>query len=118
MTAQANLADAESYRAEIDAETLSAQLAKQVNRFDKGLPLLKMALDFAPAVPSLLGVDEPRTYLIIAQNNDELRATGGFISGVGTVTFTQYGDSVTYTVNFGPDGTGVLDDGTGNVIDV
>jgi len=37
-------------------------------------------------------------------------------SGTGTVTFTQYGNSVTYTVTFGPDGTGRLEDGAGNVI--
>ncbi len=28
----------------------------------------------------------PRTYLLLAQNNDELRGTGGFISGAGHVT--------------------------------
>ncbi|MBU1674536.1 hypothetical protein KKA85_02010, partial [bacterium] len=37
-------------------------------------------------------------------------------SGTGTVTFTQYGNSVTYTVTFGPDGTGTLDDSAGNTI--
>lgn len=86
LSAQKSLAIAESYRTEIDAQTLSPKMAKLVNRLDGGLPLLKIALDFAPAVPSLLGADAPRTYLVIAQNNDELRATGGFISGVGTVT--------------------------------
>ena len=33
--------------------------------------------------PDLLGADGPRTYLILAQNDDELRPTGGFITGVG-----------------------------------
>jgi hypothetical protein len=32
--------------------------------------------------PSLLGADSPRTYLLLAQNENELRATGGFISSV------------------------------------
>ncbi len=36
-------------------------------------------------------------------------------SGTGTVTFTQDGDSVTFTVNFGPDGLGELTDTDGNV---
>ena len=35
-------------------------------------------------------------------------------SGTGTITFTQYGDSVTFTVNFGPDGVGTLVDAAGN----
>nr|MBC8426357.1 hypothetical protein [bacterium] len=37
-------------------------------------------------------------------------------SGTGTVTFTQYGNSVTYTVTFGPDGVGTLADGSGTTI--
>ena len=36
-----------------------------------------------------LGADGPRTYLLLAQNNDELRATGGFISGAGHVTIDR-----------------------------
>ena len=32
-----------------------------------------------------MGADGPRTYLILAQNNHELRGTGGFISGAGFV---------------------------------
>ncbi len=36
-------------------------------------------------------------------------------SGIGTITFTQYGVSVTYDVVIGPDGTGILTDAAGNV---
>src|SRR5690606_12016020 len=36
--------------------------------------------------PDLLGVGNTRTYLILAQNNQELRATGGFLTAVGRVT--------------------------------
>ena len=35
-------------------------------------------------------------------------------SGTGTVTLSQYGLSVTYTVTFGPDGDGTLTDADGN----
>jgi hypothetical protein len=35
--------------------------------------------------PGLLGADGPRTYLILAQNDDEVRPTGGFITGVGLI---------------------------------
>jgi hypothetical protein len=35
--------------------------------------------------PDLLGASGRRTYLILAQNNYELRPTGGFISGVGVL---------------------------------
>ncbi|MBK8049697.1 MAG: DUF4012 domain-containing protein [Anaerolineales bacterium] len=34
-------------------------------------------------------MDGPRTYLLMVQNNDELRATGGFISAFGLITMDQ-----------------------------
>lgn len=44
----------------------------------------------APAgVLSLLGTDRPHTYLILVQNNHELRPTGGFIAAVGRVTIDK-----------------------------
>ncbi|MFH1845069.1 MAG: hypothetical protein ABIF77_17920 [bacterium] len=36
-------------------------------------------------------------------------------SGTGTITYTQYGISVTYDITFGPDGTGYLTDSNGNI---
>lgn len=41
------------------------------------------------ALPELMGGEEPRNYLIVAQNEDEIRATGGFISGVGLLTVDE-----------------------------
>ncbi len=43
-------------------------------------------LQLAPTLPALMGTDRPVTYLILIQNNHELRATGGFISAVGQLT--------------------------------
>ena len=37
----------------------------------------------------LMGVSGPRTYLIVAQNEDELRPTGGFISGAGLLRLNE-----------------------------
>ncbi len=37
--------------------------------------------------PRLAGYKNPVTYLVLLQNSDELRPTGGFIGSVGTVTF-------------------------------
>ena len=36
-----------------------------------------------------LGYDVPQTYLLVAQNSDELRATGGFIPGAWLLTLDQ-----------------------------
>ncbi len=84
--AQAELEAAEQARAGIDEERLSPRVAGLLARLDRYLPWFETALDGALLAPTLLGVEEPRTYLVVAQNNYELRATGGFISGVGELT--------------------------------
>jgi hypothetical protein len=70
----------------VDTEYLSPWLARRVVPLEPGLPLLWAGLKAATVAPDLLGIDEPRTYLIMAQNEDELRPTGGFISGAGRLT--------------------------------
>ena len=97
--ADARLARAQELRAGI-ADDLHPRLAEQLPRLDRLLPLARTGLQAAQVAPALLGADGPRTYLILAQNNHELRGTGGFISAVGMVrvergriTDLQLGDS-------------------------
>lgn len=40
-------------------------------------------------VPRLVGLNEKKTYLILLQNNHELRPTGGFIGSFGLATFDR-----------------------------
>jgi hypothetical protein len=49
------------------------------------LSVVPGAVTLVPDLPNLLGFNRPQTYLLLAQNNDELRATGGFITAVGLV---------------------------------
>jgi hypothetical protein len=70
-------------RARIDVASLSPRVGQLLQRLDGPLPWLAAAVDGALLAPRLLGSQGPRTYLVLAQNNHELRATGGFISGVG-----------------------------------
>ncbi|MCB8941448.1 MAG: DUF4012 domain-containing protein [Ardenticatenaceae bacterium] len=53
---------------------------------DEWLPIAQDSLAVVQILPEIMGVNGRRTYLLLAQNEDELRATGGFISGVGTLT--------------------------------
>ena len=53
---------------------------------DEWLPVAQDSLAFVQILPDVMGQNGQRTYLLLAQNEDEIRATGGFISGVGTVT--------------------------------
>ncbi len=87
--AQAALARAAQARAAVDDGRLSARLGRMVGRFDRAQPLLERATSTLTALPGLLGANGPRTYLLLAQNNQELRATGGFISGVGLVRIAE-----------------------------
>lgn len=48
-----------------------------------------LALRLSPFLPELAGLTAPATYLVLVQNNDELRPTGGFISAVGTITLEK-----------------------------
>ena len=85
--AEARLALAQALRAHLAGSggDLHPRLAEQLPRLDRLLPLARAGLQAAQVAPALLGADGPRTYLILAQNNHELRGTGGFISGAGTV---------------------------------
>jgi hypothetical protein len=85
LAAQAVLEGVEQLRLRIDEKRLSPRVGKLLDRLDRYLPLLGTGLDGLVVAPSLLGVDEPRTYLLLAQNEHELRPTGGFISSVALV---------------------------------
>lgn len=50
------------------------------------LSVAEVGARLGPSLPWLLGMDAPRTYLILVQNNHELRPTGGFIAAVGRVS--------------------------------
>ncbi len=89
--AQARLAVALGRRLEVDDSALSPRTASLVERLDRYLPLMQTGLDGARLLPDLLGASGQRSYLLLVQNNDEARATGGFISAVGLLLL-QDGD--------------------------
>ena len=81
--AEAALAQVADARSRLDLAQLDPRIAGQLERLDRYLPLLQTGSALARLAPSLLGADGAKTYLLLAQNSDELRPTGGFISGVG-----------------------------------
>lgn len=54
-----------------------------LDTFDKELPGVEDGLRLSTVLPEIMGANGRRSYLIMAQNEDELRPTGGFISGAG-----------------------------------
>ncbi len=87
MQAQATLQDASQARQRITLDRLSPTTRSWLARADGYSASLDQALSVALALPRLLGGSNegPKTYLILVQNEDELRATGGFITAVGKV---------------------------------
>jgi len=94
LAAQLSLARAQETRAKIDPITLSpgtrAILEDQVDlllQAVQGKFQMEDALALINAAPSLLGAGKagPRTYLLLMQNEDEMRPTGGFITAAGSL---------------------------------
>jgi hypothetical protein len=80
---EALLLDAQATRPSINRNSLSPSLARRLDLVDTYLPRLGQALPLLRQAPDMLGVYCPRTYLILAQNQDELRPTGGYITAAG-----------------------------------
>jgi len=68
------------------AEELPWRVQQLLKLADEWLPIGQDGLRLAPHLPALLGANGPKRYLIMAQNEDELRATGGFVTGAGVIT--------------------------------
>ncbi len=69
----------------LDPVSLPPSLQEPVTRAQEVLPLAARLLPLGPSLPRLMGMEGPTTYLLLVQNNHELRGTGGFISAVGRV---------------------------------
>jgi hypothetical protein len=78
-------------RAEIEEPAaLPWRVRTLLERLDEKLYLASI-FDLLVVAPRLLGHDEPQIYLLVAQNEDEVRATGGFITGAGLL-IVDHGD--------------------------
>jgi hypothetical protein len=75
---------------ELNGEPALAALGPRLERLRAAEPQLRSIVAMAPRLSSLtarlLGGDRPRTYLVMGQNNDEARATGGFMGTLGVLT--------------------------------
>jgi len=84
LQAQSTLHKAMQARQRIIPERLSSTNQSLITRLDSYLTAMDETLSLALAVPDVLGASNsgPKTYLILIQNEDELRPTGGFITSV------------------------------------
>ncbi len=72
---------------QVKIDALPDEIQPEVVSLGEKLPLveemLEGALDYSAAFLKILGHNNPRQYLLIFQNNSEIRATGGFIGTYG-----------------------------------
>jgi hypothetical protein len=86
--AQQALEQAKVQRANIKSQQLSPQIRPIIeDRIDPAMTQLDQGLSITLAAPGLLGAGDEglRTYMLVLQNEDEIRATGGFLTSVGTI---------------------------------
>jgi hypothetical protein len=90
LNAQVHLDNAALLIENIDTAQLSAAAVLQLEElqnFHEQLSSIQSILMIAPdLLNSALGLDGERSYLILAQNSDELRPSGGYISTYGWLT--------------------------------
>lgn len=84
--AEVLVASASQARQRIRPELIPGNIRAYYLTLDEKFGLISMGVHTLQAAPSFLGSDQPKSYLLLAQNRDELRGTGGFISGIGQVT--------------------------------
>jgi len=72
--------DPDHYHAFLGLSSVKTQLAQAQKLADEGIILVEQARPFIKTLPSLLGDPEQKRYLVIFQNDKELRPTGGFIT--------------------------------------
>jgi len=77
----------------VKIKVLPLDMQEGVASLKEKLPLveemLNQALNYSNALLSILGHNNSRQYLLIFQNNGEIRATGGFIGTYGLLTLDQ-----------------------------
>lgn len=98
-TARAYLDEANASISEVNLSKISSKTKGLLDKVGPLVALFDDALTIAVELPSILGSsdDGPKTYIVLIQNSDELRATGGFITGVATLVIED-GKILTFKV--------------------
>lgn len=81
-----------------DIDALPWRVRTLLNKGDEWLTIGQEFTRVSVVLPELMGLNGPRRYLILAQNEDELRPTGGFISGAG---YLEVEDGEIVSLDFG-----------------
>ena len=71
-------------------DTNYAAIITEVDDFSTKFPSLsKQTMEFLSHIPEIIGSDDPANYLVILQNETEMRASGGLLSAFGTLSMSN-----------------------------
>lgn len=77
--------DPNRYPAKIGQLELRSQLASGLNLVNQVSSLVNDARPLLQSAPYILGIESPRKYLVLFQNDAEIRGTGGFLTGYAII---------------------------------
>lgn len=77
--------DANRYPEEFRGIQVRSQIAQLKDITQQATVLLTDAKPLIDVAPFLMGIDKPRTYLVLFQNDAELRPTGGFLTAYSLI---------------------------------
>ncbi len=91
--ALSNLEGAENELNQIDSSKLDQETREKIEFLGENINLVNASLhklfSFTGDFLKILGHDQPKRYLLLFQNNNEIRATGGFIGSYGILDLDQ-----------------------------
>jgi hypothetical protein len=91
VSADNNIKKATSFLADIDSSVIPADKQQLFIDFKQKVPEFQKyigeAIDYSDFLLKFVGDKQPKTYLVLLQNNNELRATGGFPGTYALLTF-------------------------------
>lgn len=75
--------DVNRYPQEINGIKIKDNLSLAVTTIDQASTLVKDAKPFIEVLPDMMGVNTPKYYFVLFQNDAEIRPTGGFMTAYG-----------------------------------
>lgn len=92
-SANNNIRKAGSLLDDVDPETIPDDKRKLFENFRSKIPsfqgYIEQALGYSDSLLALVGPKQPRTYMILLENNSERRPTGGFPGTYAIISFDQ-----------------------------
>jgi hypothetical protein len=81
--------DPNRYPDEFRGVQVKSQLTQAITALDEAANLVNEARPLLEAAPVIVGKDKPIKYLVIFQNDAELRPTGGFMTGYAVINVSK-----------------------------